>query len=381
MKIILGLIFLSGLNSFASTIPKIKVRIAQAREKLNVSGRDIDRMLWPRNEQRFFKGKKEFLFNCKSRLYNQSKSFKPQKLASMTSKTGMLKWDGESYKGALHVQTSKLKNGCDIINETSLEDYLASLLAKEMRFDWPIEALKAQAVAARSYAYFKIKSQQVSKSHGHKVHYDLENSEKHQVNGNFFDATRSTHKAAKGTQGEILFNKKGENVPVFFHSKCGGKTFTPGQVWSRNIAGYEGVTCPFCHKHGLRDWKGSMSTKELTHSLKKALFKYKGVSNKSNKLRFIKDKESDSHLKFYLGDQFHVLKKSRLRGTLGRKKLPSNYFSLKVNKKKQVSFSGSGFGHGVGMCQFGAKELALKGYNYKQILEHYFPALILKKIY
>ena len=381
MKIILGLIFCFTVNTFAASIPSIKVRIAHAKQKVFISGTDIERMIWPRSEQRTFSGKKEFVFNCKSKKYKKERSTKPQKLASIKSKTGLLKWGKESYKGALHIQTSERKNGCDIINETSLEDYLASLLSKEMRFDWPIEALKAQAVAARSYAYFKMKTQQVSKSKGHKVYYDLENSEKHQVNGNFFDATRSTHKAAKETQGEILFDQAGQNVPVFFHSKCGGRTVTPGKVWSHEIKDYKGVVCPFCHKHGKKDWKGQISPRDLTKSLKRALFRHKGVSTKATKLRLIKDEQNDSHIKFYLGDDFHVLKKSRLRGTLGRAKLPSNYFVLKTDSKSQISFKGSGFGHGVGMCQFGAKELALRGYTYKQILDHYFPALRLKKAY
>ena len=82
----------------------------------------------------------------------------------------------------------------------------------------------------------------------------------------------------------------------------------------------------------------------------------------------------------YAGDDFHVIKKSRLRAVLGRTKLPSNYFVINKTKNK-YEVTGAGYGHGVGLCQFGAKELAKLGYTYKQILKHYFPNMVLKKIY
>ena len=65
---------------------------------------------------------------------------------------------------------------------------------------------------------------------------------------------------------------------------------------------------------------------------------------------------------------------------MGRKKLPSNNYFIK-DKGHSVEISGSGFGHGVGLCQFGAKELALRGFDYKQILNHYFPSFKLTKLY
>ena len=69
-----------------------------------------------------------------------------------------------------------------------------------------------------------------------------------------------------------------------------------------------------------------------------------------------------------------------MRSVLGRKKAASNYFNI-TQKNNSVEISGSGFGHGVGLCQYGAFELAKRGYTYKQILSHYFPEHNLKKIY
>lgn len=366
-------------SSFASEIPHINVLIAKNLPVVQISGMDVERNIVPTRAHNIFNGEKIFKFNCTSESFQARRT--PIKLANLVSKTGILKMEKNRYRGSLHVQTAERSNGCDIINKISLEEYLESLLAKEMHASWPIEALKAQAVAARSYAYYKIKTKEVSKTKGFETNYDLENSEKHQVNGSFFDVTRATSKAAKETSGELLFQVSGKITPVFFHSKCGGRTLTPGQVWSNELNGYSSVDCSYCHKHGTKNWKGSFRVSELTESLKRALYKFRGIKTQGNTLKMIKDTPQDSHLKFYIGDEFHVLKKSRLRGTLGRTELPSNNFTLNPIGKNTLSFQGSGLGHGVGLCQFGAKELALKGYNYKQILNHYFPNLVLKKIY
>lgn len=361
-------------------MPVIKVRIAKSLSNVLVSGHDIKRYIWPKKSLKQFSGPKKIRLNCKSK--KKFKRSKPIRLASIKSKTGLISWDKETYKGILHVQTSEKFNGCDIINELYLEDYLATLLPKEMNTKWPIEALKAQAVAARSYAYFKVKTNQVSKSKGFKTNYHIENSEKHQVNGSFFDATKKTIKASKETRGEILTLKGKKLTPIFFHSKCGGKTLLPSQVWRNKVAGYKSVPCPFCHKHGKKNWTHSIKKTKFVKSMSKVLKAYSSdkVNLRSSAIRLPNDKKNSSWLRFYNKSDFKAVKKSRIRSIMGRTLIPSNYYNVK-EKGQNIQISGSGYGHGVGMCQFGAKELALQGYTYRQILAHYFPKLKLKKIY
>lgn len=370
------LVFLCQLT-YASEVPHIKVRIGQSLKKVNVSGFDLQRNLWPKKEERYFAGSKTIEFNCHS---NQRKKGiqKPIRLATIKSLTGLLNWDKERFKGEVHIQTSERFNGCDIINELTLEDYLTTLLPKEMSSSWPIEALKAQAVAARTYAYFKIKTKQVSKTAGFDTNYDLESSEKHQVNGSYFDATESTITATRETKGVVLMNIKNKVSPAFYHSKCGGKTLRPDQVWSNPILGYSSVTCPFCHKHGTKDWKRVIPKQKWNSYVQDLLTKMENTSK--NEYMYLKDTKLNSQIKLYVDSEFKVLKKSKLRANLGRKTLPSNLFNLKEDKNS-IIIDGAGYGHGVGMCQFGAKEMALQGLNYKQILAHYFPGLKLKKIY
>lgn len=380
MKILgLNLLTFIFISSALAAEPNIKVRIGKALKKISLAGSDIKQVLKGTKTNKVYPGRKNIRFNCEPVL-KKIKNRKPLLLASLGSKTGLLNWNNTGYIGELNIVTSPDQKGCDLVNEVPLETYISSLLSKEMAPTWPIEALKAQAVAARSYAYHKMVTKQVSKTKGYNAFYDLENSEMHQVNGSFFDTTTSTTLAAKETRGEVLLLGQNELTPIFFHSKCGGKTLRPDQVWSNHIKGYRSVDCPFCHKHGKKEWKHSMSRIKFKKLVDRTLRKYHDESLKHKMLRVTPDNKSKAYVRVYDNDRPLDVQKSRIRGYLGRKKAASNYFHIEEGKNK-VTLKGKGFGHGVGLCQYGAYELAKRGYNYKQILSHYFPEHNLKKIY
>ena len=358
--------------------PKIRVLIGKSLKQVQVSGVDLESKLFFKKTSQEYQGKKTLNFKCDPKTRSLMPE-RPVKLASVKSKTGLLNWHKDKFKGRLSIVTSRFRNGCDLINQLGLEDYLATLLPKEMSSNWPLEALKAQAVAARSYALHKLKTDQVSKYMGFNVYYDLESSEKHQVSGTFFDATKSTYKATQETRGEVLTAFGQKTLPIFFHSKCGGKTLRPDQVWENSIPGYQSVPCPFCHRHGKQEWRLVVKEKSLADYIKRAL-SIDTPRSKTDNLKLLSDNRLNSKIRFYQNDHFMILKKSRLRAAMGRKKLPSNNFFMR-EKNNVVEIKGTGYGHGVGMCQFGAKELAERGFTYRQILSHYFPNFKLTKVY
>ena len=369
-------------TSAFSSEPYIRVRIAKSLQNIVISGIDINKRLNGSGRQKVYSGKKKLSFNCRP-IVEATKLRKPLLLASLESKTGLIKWNKTGYIGRLNLLTSENQKGCDLINEIPLEHYISSLLSKEMNPKWPKEALKAQAVAARSYAYHKMVTEQVSKTKGFKVHYDLENSEKHQVNGSFFDTTKTTERAAFETKGEILVLDSGKLTPIFFHSKCGGKTLRPDQVWSKFIKGYRSVECPFCHNHGMKNWKYEMTKSKFNNLLDNTLknfYKNKLESTNQSLIRVAPDTKKRDSFRVYDDEKVVLIQKSRVRSLIGREGAPSNYFHLE-EKGNKVILEGNGFGHGVGMCQYGAFELARRGYSYKQILAHYFPEHKLKKLY
>jgi stage II sporulation protein D len=358
---------------------KIKVRIAQGLSNVTVSGTDLTRFLHPVKQEKTYAGRKKVKFNCHYFSKDNSRLRNQVLLASLKSGTGLVTFDKKKYQGEIHVVTSKGKSSsCDVVNELDMDSYISSLLSKEMNASWPIEALKAQAIAARTYAIHKI---QTAKILGNGF-YDLENSEKHQVNGDFFDVTRRTLKAARETSGFVLKNKKGKLTPAFFHASCGGKTLRPHDVWANKVVGYEKVAnCNYCKKK--KNWQNSLTRKRLKKLISWAMKKkyIKPVDLKKRMLIY-KDKKTRKVLHIKVGKKKIKLKKSLFRRYFGRVEFPSNNFYLADGiAKGPVHFVGKGNGHGVGLCQVGSKGLAHKGWDYKRILSHYFPELKIRKIY
>ena len=260
--------------------PHINVLIGKELESVLISGFDLKRKFHTNKSTKQFKGRKSIKFNCLGFANkNIGRLNKPLLLASLKSGTGLLTVNRNKYQGELLVVASHNESSCDLINQVPLESYLSSLLAKEMNSSWHVEALKAQAVAARSYAIHKIESQQVSRGYGYDVFYDLESSEKHQVAGSFLDTTRKTEFATRSTRGEVLVDNRGKLKPIFFHASCGGKTLKPRQVGANKVYGYKGVPCRYCLTNKKRRWNKEISQKRFNGFLRWA--KRKGHLKKS----------------------------------------------------------------------------------------------------
>lgn len=362
-------------QAFAS-VPTIKVRIAKDLNTVSVRGTDIANELYLINQKKIYSGKTTINFNCLPKTTMKSAN-RPVLYASLSSPTGIISWSNQHYQGDLIVVTNKDQEACDLINRVPLEGYIKSLLTKEMNGKWPIEALKAQAIAARTYALHKMQTNEVSKIIGHEAFYDVENSEKHQVTGTFFDTSKNSEDATKTTEGEILVTNSGNITPIFFHSKCGGLTLTPDQAWENKVEGYQSVECPYCHNHGVKPWNFVMDRMKFQKLLLKLL---KKNINSPVKIQIIPDDKEKLSLRFYLDDTMYKVSKVSFRKQMGRDAVPSNLFKIKIDAN-QVVFSGYGNGHGVGLCQFGALDLADRGLDYKKILSFYFPNHKLKKIY
>lgn len=363
--------FVIAFNSFGAF--NIKVKIGDAKKKVEISGQNITRNIVPLKSRKSFKGRKKFKFNCDD-LGSNYKRRESLHLASLSSKTGLVTYDNKKYIGNIHIITSENTDSCDVINEIGIDQYISSLLSKEMNSSWPIEALKAQAVAARTYALNRIKKTET-------IHYHLENSEKHQVNGDFFDVTMKTLRAAKQTAGYVLKNKKGELVPAFFHASCGGRTLKPNEVWTNNVHGYHrGVNCGHCKTK--KNWQKSISKGRFRNFLswlkKNDLVRFKSINKR---IYILRDNPEKKYLRVKLGSRIHKIRKSYLRRYFGRVDFSSNNFYMADSGANEFTFVGKGRGHGVGMCQVGAKSLAQRGWSYRKILAHYFPDLEIKKVY
>ena len=368
------LLILFWMNCAVGAIPSVKVLIAKSLKNVQVEGMDLKKTIHTLRQSQQYSGRKIISFNCRPKSKKISSARSSLLVASLSSPTGLVSWGNNKYQGELHLLSDLQSDKCDLVNSISLEAYITTLLSKEMNGTWPVEALKAQAVAARTYAFERLR-----KSNQGRL-YHLESSEKDQVSGSFFDATEKTLKASKETEGEILVGPSGKVAPAFFHSKCGGKTLRPDQVWGGVEEGYRSVNCTFCQKTGMKDWAGKIQNKKLVNMIDQVLKKYYSDNISDENLKLMPDSLANSELRLYAGDRLHIIKKSYLRNLAGREVLPSNNFIMSM-KNHEIHVEGQGYGHGVGLCQLGALELAKRGYDYRQILSFYFPRHKIKTAY
>lgn len=274
-----------------------------------------------------------------------------------------LKINGNSYRGNIYLK-SETGDKFTVIEELQLEDYLCGVLPLEMGPKWPLEALKAQAVVARTYALYNRKKY-------YNQGYDLSNDIRSQVYGGKKHENGRIVQAVKETEGEVL-TYKGKIIEALYHANCGGKTSPP--IWGgKAIKPLGGTKCKYCgYSHNHR-W-----SKEVSRDLLISFLKSQGHS--VEKIKNIKPDYTNSagrvlRLKFYTDNGNITVKTGNLRKYIGYNTFKSHYITTIVPKGKTFEFLGRGFGHGVGMCQDGSKSMAKAGENYREILKYYYPGV------
>jgi len=341
----------------------LRIRIAQSKRGFTIEGKDLI------YKSSIGKNKSSKLGSIKIVCPRGKKE--PGVYFEIESKKKKVRWKNQDYPGRFLVSIDP-RGRCELINELDLEDYITMVISKEMHPSWPIESLKAQAVAARTYAIDSMLSGVIKDKLGYKPPYHMINSQLFQVNSSWSDVRLKALAAIDQTRGEILVDDKGKIIPLFYHSKCGGRTLTPDKVWGKKIAGYQSVSCPFCHGHGKRDWGFELSNKKVERIINK-LQKRRSRKLASKSVNLLASNFNDNRVRFEL-DQLNKdsVKKEKLRQAIGGDKAFSNYFKL-IKQENGFEVKGKGHGHRVGLCQFGAYEMAKRKRKYKDILSYYYP--------
>ena len=359
--------------------PRINILLASKLKNISISGRDmIIGNGHTRKEFNTYRGAKTFNFNC----FKKHRKLPYQSHFYIYSKTGLVTWNRKKYFGKLKIYWSKNKRRCDLVHEVPMNRYLSALLNREMSTTWPMEALKAQAIAARTYAWYFFHQNQKLKI---PRHYDLENSERNQVTDHLFAETAKTSEAIKLTSGMILSTSKNKLVPTFYHAKCGGHIFSPENIWQNPVEGHTSLVCPYCHGVGPKTTTNSVKKTEIIRILNKEIKNIQAknktvIRKRKNDLHIMKDHFYREKLRIYKGMNTYLIPKSRLRKYSKFKFLKSNNFMITQNNKKFI-IKNKGFGHGVGLCQYGSKVMAEKNYTYEDILQYYYPSLEINKVY
>jgi stage II sporulation protein D len=335
----------------------------------------------------------------------------------------------KKYQGNIDIHITNGKTGMTVVNTLPIEQYLYGIIGKEISPEWPLEAVKAQVVAARTYAYYSLNKHQ---NDG----YDVCATTDCQVYGGIDSETPRVIKAIDATVGQVMLYQ-GKPIQAFFHSSSGGYTENSENVWGTYLPYLRGVV-DYDQKSPQYKWEKTIFPSELEESISKAGYAIgairaielsplgiqpmnnidRGVSGRIKGIRFIGTAGSIQltgenlrkilALKSSLIDiqvmvpvqkniEFEISDKI---GNQGNKKVEINippskekgYFTDKEDIRRIggrpneiIVISGFGFGHGIGLSQWGAKAMAEKGPKddptyYKEILRHYYQGIEIKKV-
>lgn len=291
--------------------------------------------------------------------------------ARPASEKDFLSVNGRSYRGKLRVVAAG-RGMIDVIEYVDLEEYLYGVLPREVGADWPLEALKAQAVISRTFAL-------ANKAENAAQPYDMSNDVRFQVYGGRSDEAPAPIRAVDGTQGEVLVDAAGLPIQAFFHSSCGGMTDKPGNVWNANYPDdLFGVTVDtFCVDDPYRTWHLSLNASTIKMRLGRAGVRVGTVKDIQIGKRSPSGR-AQTLLLIWRGGKKEV-SGNKFRLAVGPEAFRSTLLSEISHSGKRFDFTGHGWGHGVGLCQWGARGRATAGQTYDQILKAYYPGATLRK--
>lgn len=271
---------------------------------------------------------------------------------------GLWRLGDRAYAGTIEV--IRVGDGeIRIVNEVDFENYVMGVVGPEIGAGSPLEALKAQAVAARTYAWCRQRDRADSERE-----FDVYPDTRDQVYRGHPGAGTNVERAVNETCGQLL-TWDGEPFTTYFHSTCGGRTRSVAE-WSsgaREIPPLAGAECGHCDGTRYADWTVDVTADDLGDWVSSAIrsIEVVEVSTRSGyplTVRITSDNE-------------RTMTSSEFRSRVGTERVRSPYFTVRAEDGRWI-VEGHGWGHGVGMCQMGAISLgANRGYG--EILELYYP--------
>jgi stage II sporulation protein D len=365
--------------------------------------------------------------------------FKTKRLIIEPQSPLPLKINNQAYRGSIEFIINDDSNSLDpfgkaqgrpardrsmmIINNVSLEMYLTGVIAAEMPSYWDAEALKAQAIAARTYCLY------IKSKFGKNRDWDVKATQANQVYKGLSAETIRTTNAVNATTGMVLCceNESGDCEPfgAYYSSICGGHTENAQDVFGEGCAALAGVDCPYCRqitRPNIFYWPMvKFDKKYVTQQLTERYPSLKELG-KIEKIEVAKENSYDSTI---LRDglpsdtnNFKRIVRVKLIGSArqtpkvsGRELIEPNLppplpktailraedmrlaidptgtkiqstSCIILNTQNEIIFvSGKGFGHGVGLCQYGTRQMAREGKTAEQILNFYYPGSRIKILY
>ena len=287
------------------------------------------------------------------------------------AKAGELSLDGRRYRGALELRHKS--GGLTAVNIVPVDGYLRSVVPEEMPVDWPAEAIKAQSVAARSFAL-------ASRGRHASAGYDLCTTTHCQLYTGTTAEKSASNAAIKATRGEVL-TYGGKPIEALFHTDSGGMTENSEDVWGSHVPYLRAAkdtpakTMPWTKAISRADLERKLAAKGHDIGKVRSLVLSPLAIGRSAKDRTASGRVKTMTVKGTKGTA--TLSGTTWRSLLG---LKSTLFDAKL-AKDMVTFTGYGSGHGLGISQWGAERMAAKGASYAEILHHYYTGTKMQQLY
>ena len=295
------------------------------------------------------------------------------------------------YYGNLFLYKNDRDNTVDVVNEVGLEDYLAGVLGREVSSAWPVEALKTQAVASRTRVLYQREAARAANQR-----FDVQTDTRDQVYGGVPEGkdAEKLFQAVRSTAGQVL-TYNGKIFNIYFASTCGGMTENASRVFKDNNHPPGGIECPYCAQSPVFEWthrapKADIRTRIQNHTTDNVgdIVSITGINtDKAGHAEQIEVKHTNGVTVFpdankfrttvlergivqFLGKdgQWHSSSEDPKHGEF----IMSTSFTVTIEGDMIISH-GRGWGHAVGMCQFGALGMTEQGKSYREILNFYYP--------
>jgi stage II sporulation protein D len=298
---------------------------------------------------------------------------------------------------------------CEVVNYVEVDKYLGGLVNSEFSSKWSDAAIGAQIVAARTYALYQMRMARLDPDR----HFDVDATVSDQVyEGQGKEDARAQALVERTRGWALTVGPDSRPVPVkaFYHSTCGGVTELPEHVWGAKFAGFRhAVRCPYCAGSPALNWRLELGRAEIASAFRRALVASEdarpawakgwptgwrqavaggqlvgvraGASNAESRVSEV--------ITSWLATDARTGRRSRLelrvsgarfRDWVGPARFKSAAFQV-VARGSLWLFEGRGNGHGVGMCQWGAKTMGERGFTTAAILKHYYPDAVLRKMW
>ena len=272
-------------------------------------------------------------------------------------------FNGNRYRGSFSV----LADG-RVVNDVPLEAYLYSVMPLEMSPGWPSAALQAQAICARTY---------VLQRSNPRRDYDLVPSEADQVYGGTRSESDAARAAVDATAGRVL-RYGSAFAQIAYSACCGGHTEASSAAWGGAGFPYlEGVVCPYCDESPNYRWTADVPVDEVEQAFGAALAATGGT------LRNVRVAAQDASgrataVQLATDGGGTVIRGSAFRSGLGNRVIKSlRIYQLAMTGAGTLHAEGGGLGHGVGLCQWGARGYASRGGSAADIVGFYFPGTVI----